>query len=572
MRGCEWNEGWPHRHKLSISMVHGKTCLPLYTLCWKDDSFPTLCHQPRHPHDAQGIVQMKEESRTQNTKRNIVWGVFGRLVQLIGPFIVRTLLIHNLGADYLGITSLYSAILQMLSLAELGFASAVAFSMYEPISKGDKAKVAEYLNFFRSAYRIVGLTILIIGLALMPFLSLLVEGEWPSDVNMQISFAIYLGNTSLSYFLFAYKQTLLNAYQRNDVVSKVNVASTLLLFTAQSAALIVLPNFYAYVIVMPLCTIANNVSIAIVSQKLFPEYSERNLAGYALGRSERQDIRRHIVGLLFHQICQVTRNSFDNITISMFIGLSAVAAYSNYYVVMNGVHSMLGIIGISMTASVGNSIVLESKEKNLADLRLFVFLYSMISMVSSACMICLYQPFMMLWAGESLVLPFDVAVLMTVYFYVLTMGDLRSVYVNATGIWWEQRWRALTETILNIVLNVLFIQLFGIPGVVLATIASLFVVNFVYGSHLVFKHYFGLHLAKKYYLDHLAYAVVAIVVCGVSYFLCSAIPENNYLHLAMKAIAAAGCSALLLYLILRGTKRFNSGKEFIKKLLRLSFA
>lgn len=501
--------------------------------------------------------------RTANTKRNIIWGVFGRMVIVVGPFITRSFLIYNLGADYLGISSLYTSILQVLSLAELGFATAVAYSMYEPISKGDVQEVAGYLNYFRRIYKLVGLAILVVGLALMPFLGLFVEGDWPPDVNMQLAFAIYLGNTVLSYFMFAYKQTLLNAYQRNDVVNKVNIVIMTVQYLAQIAVLIAWPNFYSYAVVMPVCTVLSNCAISIVTDKLLPEYCEKKLKQITIDAGTRKDLHKRVGGLLFQQVCAVTRNSVDNIVISTFIGLTAVASYSNYFMIMSSVLGVLGTIGTSMTAAVGNSVAIEGKEKNFNDLRLFMFLYAMISIVAAACLVCLYQPFMMLWVGADLMLPFIVVVLFAVYFYVCTIGDIRSVYVNATGIWWELRWRALAETIVNVVLNLVLIHVIGLPGVILSTITSLFFINFIYGSHLLFKYYFGLDYVKKYYIDHAVYLLIAVFVCAATYLLVSNIPGETLLALIIRGLATVACSSMMLILVFMRTKRFKQATRFL---------
>ena len=510
---------------------------------------------------------MQTLDRTKNTKRNIIWGFFNKAVTLLGPFVTRTFLIYCLGADYLGISSLYTSILQVLSLAELGFASAVVYSMYKPVAEGDVGQVAMFLNYFRVVYRWVGVSILVMGLCLLPLLGFFVEGEWPSDVNMQIAFLIYLANTVISYFLFAYKQSLLNAYQRNDVVSKVNVLVLFVQYGLQCVLLVMMSNFYAYAVVLPLCTIAGNFLTAWITKRILPEYSERSLRKLKLDREARAGVRKRVAGLVFQQVCAVTRNSLDNVIISAFIGLTAVACYSNYFVVMSGIHGVMSVLGTSMTAAVGNSVAVESKEKNTEDLRLFVFLYAMISIVASSCLLACYQPFMNLWVGADLTLPFGVAVLMVAYFYVLTMGDMRSVYVNATGIWWELRWRALAEAIANIVLNLVLVQVLGLYGVVLATLLSLFFVNFVYGSHLVFKFYFGFDKARAYYTDHAIYLVVGIVVCAIAFAVTSLVPSGGALLLLAKALVSAVCSSVLLLAAFVWTRRFRRAFGFAKHVL-----
>ena len=508
---------------------------------------------------------MQVFDRTRNTRRNIVWGFAGKAVSVLGPFVTRTFLIYCLGAEYLGISSLYTSILSVLSLAELGFSTAVVQGMYKPVADGDVRQVAAYLNYFKIVYRWVGVAILAMGLVILPLLGFLVRGAWPADVDMQLAFLSYLGNTVIGYFMFAYKQSLLNAYQRVDIANKVGMLMLACQCTLQVVLLVAAPNFYTYALALPICTIASNLLIARMTDRLLPEYSDQSLRTLKLGREERADMRKKVAGLVFSQMCSATRDSLDNVFISAFIGLTAVACYSNYFVVMSGLLGVLGVFSASMTAAVGNSVAVESKEKNFEDLRLFVFLYAIPSIVFAACLLSCYQPFMVLWVGEALTLPFGLAVLMAIYFYVRTMGDMRTVYVNATGVWWELRWRALAETIANVVLNIVLVQLMGLYGVVLATIISLFTINFVYGSHLVFKYYFGLEKARKYYQDHALYLGVAVAVCAVTCLVVGLIPDGGVVQLLLKAVVALLCSSALLLVVFARTARFKRALEFVRR-------
>ena len=371
---------------------------------------------------------MQVLDRKQNTKRNIAWGFAGKAVSLLAPFVTRTFLIYCLGAEYLGISSLYTSVLAVLSLAELGFTTAIVYSMYKPIAEGDIRQVAAWLNHLKVIYRCVGGVILALGLAMLPLLGFLAHGEWPADVNMQTAFLIYLGNSVIGYFLFAYKQSLLNAYQRNDVVSRVNMAIQVTQCAVQVVLLVLAPNFYAYALALPVCTIASNILLARATDRLLPEYSERSLKKQRLEAGQRAGMHRKVAGLVFARICMATRDSLDAIFISAFIGLSAVACYSNYFVIVSGLLGVLSVFGTSMTAAVGNSVAVETKEKNFDDLRLFMFAYAIISIVIAACLLACFQPFMLLWVGEGLMLPFGVAVLLVAYFYVLTMGDMQWMY------------------------------------------------------------------------------------------------------------------------------------------------
>ena len=103
-------------------------------------------------------------SRTYNAKRNIFWGLVNKFITLSLPFIIRTIIIRKLGVEYLGLGSLYSSILQVLNMAELGFSSAIIFNLYKPIAENDTGKICALMALYRKIYRIIGLGILTVGL------------------------------------------------------------------------------------------------------------------------------------------------------------------------------------------------------------------------------------------------------------------------------------------------------------------------------------------------------------------------------------------------------------------------
>ncbi|MCF0238149.1 MAG: polysaccharide biosynthesis protein, partial [Sphaerochaetaceae bacterium] len=144
-------------------------------------------------------------SRTHNTIRNSVWGLGQKALMLISPFIIRTLIIKTLGADYLGLNGLFVSILQVLNLVELGFSSAITFSLYKPIAEKNIPVVCGLMNVYKKIYRYVGFGILGLGLFFSPFLSFVIKGDVPSDINIYLLYYLYLFNTASSYLLFAYK-------------------------------------------------------------------------------------------------------------------------------------------------------------------------------------------------------------------------------------------------------------------------------------------------------------------------------------------------------------------------------
>ena len=503
-------------------------------------------------------------SRTQNTLRNVVWGFAQRFVSLVGPFVIRMLLIQRLGVDYLGLSTFYTSLLQILNIAELGFSTAVSFGMYDPIAHAHEQDVARYVTYLKRVYRMIGLAIVALGLMLVPALGVLIEGAVPSDVSITLAFFIYLANTAVGYLLFAYKQTLLIAHQRKDVVDRTMLVVLLVQYAVQAAMLVAAPNFYVYAAVLLVATVVSNVLIARRADTLLPQYATRAASSARLGNQERAIVRKQVAGLVLQKACMLTRDPFAAVVISAFVGLGAVARFGNYFVVVGGVLGLLGVLGSSMTASVGNSVVLASPQKNYDDLRLFMFLYALVSIVCAAVILALYQPFMAWWVGPSLVLPSWFAIAMVVYFYLRTMGDMRTVYVDATGVWWKLRGRAAAETVANVVLCVVCVHIWGLGGAVGALCTSLFLFNFLYGSHLVFKLYFGIDKAKSYYIDHACYALVAVVVCAVTYLVTGMIPTESFSMLVVRGLAALLVSCGLCALLLCKTKHAARARQFVR--------
>ena len=501
-------------------------------------------------------------NKKTRTLKNIVYGFINKMLTIIIPFITRTVIINVLGSEYLGLNSLFTSILQILNLTELGISSAIVYAMYKPIAENDENKICALLNLYKKLYRVIGIVILIMGLALMPFLDKLITGNIPDDINIYILYLIYLINVFISYVLFAYKSSILVAFQRNDIVSNINS----ILFVIQSAIqlflIFILKNYYAYVIIMPIFTIINNIVVAILVKNKYPQYIEKGI----VDKETKKDIKKKISGLFIYRICSSTRNSLDSIVISAFLGLNMVAIYNNYFLILNSLSTLLCVITNSMISGIGNSIVLDSVDKNYKDMNKFNFVYMCIAGWWSCCLLCLYQPTMELWMGKENMLPFSCVILFSIYFYSLQIGNIRAVYSDAAGLWWESRYRAIGETVANIVLNIVLGKLFGIFGIILATIISILVINFGYGSMIVFRYYFRDKNVKEYFKYQFKYALVTIIVCIITYGICSLVKTNLIIEFIIKALICGTFPILLYYIIYRKNENLDYVKNLIKEI------
>ena len=503
--------------------------------------------------------------RSENAIRNIIFGIINKVIVIILPFVTRVIIIHILGADYLGLGSLFSSILQVLSLTELGFGSAMVYSMYKPIAENDNQTLCALLALYKKIYFIIGIVICGIGLCILPFLKYLINGEYPSDINLYYLYLIYLVNTVYSYFFWGYKSSLLEAYQRVDISNNINSVVNIIMYLLQIFILVFTRNYYFYVLVLIGATIAINFFVSYFTSKLFPNIKcEGNLS-----KKNKEEIKVKVEGLMLNKLCQVSRNAFDSIFVSMFLGLVQTAIYNNYYYIMNAVTSILSIVSPSILGGVGNSIVTETVEKNYSDMTKINFIYMWISGWCTVCLFCLYQPFTKIFFGKSLLLPINAVILFCAYFYVLKMGDIRSVYVHANGLWWENRYRSVIEALANLILNYFLGKQFGIYGIIGATLISLFVINFAWGSGIVFKYYFKGISPKEYYFLHFYYAIVTILGCAITYRVCEIIGEGNIFKLLFRLIMCMMIPNILYLILYKPLKIYKTSIEWILHVLKI---
>lgn len=504
-------------------------------------------------------------SKTKNAARGIGAGVINRIVTLVLPFIVRTLLIKYIGIDYAGLNGLYSSLLEVLNIAELGFAGAVVYSMYKPIAENDEATICALLNFYRRIYLIIGLGILSAGLIALPFLPKLINGTPPPGANIYVLFVLYLIGTSISYLLYGYKVSLLNAYQRVDMIQHIGTIISLLTSVLQILVIVILDNFYAYVTIIPLLAIVRNIITSRIVDRLFPQYKCKGKISPELKR----DIKKKVIGLSIQKICLVSRNGVTNIFISAFISLEIVGIYNNYYMIFNSLTGILALVPLSMTAGIGNYVQTASVEDNHKALQKFNLLYMVISTVSAVCLFSLYQPFMEIWMGKEYMFDYSTVILLVVYFYLLKMGDIRSIWVDAVGLYWEIRWRAVFEVVLNLALCYLFVRIWGINGLIAGTLISLFLVNFLYSSSITFKYYFGNKKLIPYYLTQIAHLCVMMAICAGCFYIFNLIEDvtgitNLWLKMLFRLVLSVILSAIVICTIFYRTKTFRDAKEWVK--------
>ena len=458
--------------------------------------------------------------RTKNAARNIFFGFLFKIFNIIIPFVSRTAILYVLGAQYLGLSSLFSSILSFLSLADLGAGQAMVYSMYKPIAYNDKKTIKALVKLYRDYYRLIGTVIFLLGLSLMPFLRKLIHGSVPSDINIHVLYLIYLFNAVVTYWLFAYKGSILTAHQRNDVGSKIGMIMMPISYAVMIPCLLLTKSYYAYVIWIPIFSVVSNIIKAIYVNRHYPDYMPEGEVEPEL----KHEISKKVLALIGTKLNTVVLHAADNLVMSAFLGLNVIAMYGNYYYIMSSITGFLGIMYSSMTAGLGNSLEIETLDKNYNDFQMFSFANAWMTGWCTICLICLYQPFMYLWVGEELMFPFPIVLLFGLYFYVYTIRKIPTVYKDAAGIWWEDRFRPYVCMVTNVVLNIAMVQVIGIAGIILSTVFSLFI-SIPWENYTIFKYVF--HRSSRGYYFKMAIYLVCMLLAGTACFmLCSLLPQG----------------------------------------------
>lgn len=491
-------------------------------------------------------------SRTQNALRNIGWGFVQKVIAMLLPFISRTVLIKVLGADYLGLGSLFTAILGLISLAELGVSNAIISSMYKPIADGDTDVICALMAFFRKAYYCIGAVITIVGIAILPLISFFIKGDIPPNINIYILYIVYLFNTSISYFLFAYKNCLFVAHQRNDVNSKIYTLCMILQNLLQILILIFLKNYYCYVIVIPVITISINIITAKIADREFPEYCCRG----NLQTDLYSDLKKKVAGLMVSKISSTIRSSIDSLFISMFLGLTAVAMYTNYFYIVTSIVGVIQILESSLVAGVGDSIAVESVEKNYNDMHKFTFVLQWIVGWCAIAILCLEQVFMEIWVGKELMFKDSMVVLCSLYLFVNCICLIRSIYTQALGMWWTLKCLSIIDIFVNVFFNYFLGKTYGAYGILAATIIDIVFISIPWTTYYLFRDYFGMDKFAKYMLGYLKYFVVFVIAGGITWFVCSSIMVESIIFKFIVNIIICVVVPNIIYLVAFSRERY----------------
>lgn len=428
-------------------------------------------------------------NRTQNVLRNASTMLITYSITIIISFAARSVFIHQLGERYLGLNGVFSSILSMLSISDLGMESVFAFLLYRPLVNHNENLIRNLISLFRKVYTIVGSVVFISGLIVLPFLPKIIGTQGASLDHVTLIYLIMLVNVAASY-LFTYNRTILNANQKSYVITSMTFIISTSINILQILFLYVIKSMVVYVSLLLISTIITNIVLSRRVLKEYPYLKELPKKSI-LSSQDKKSLIQNTIGGMSNKIGSIIVFASDNILLSLFVNLSMVGLYSNYTLVMNSLTNIIQKVLSTITASIGNLSV-ESPDKGFQIFKKLNFYLTVLTFFVAPQLLTAFRPLIEWWLGESYVLS-QYIVLLIVINFVLQISRLPALtYIDAYGLQWVQKWKSVFEVILNIVFSLTALKVFnlGLVGILLGTILSTLLFVLWYEPHIVLRYAF----------------------------------------------------------------------------------
>lgn len=451
---------------------------------------------------------MNTNSRSVNSLRNVFIGISGQVITLFLSFVCRTVFIAVLGAEYLGVNGLYNSILTVLSLAELGVGNVMLYSLYKPVAKKDEAEIGALLQYFKSVYNKIALGILLLGISVVPFLRTFVNSDLPYN-DLVLYYLLFLINSVVSYFV-AYKTALINADQKNYIITFVGLVSNVLRNILQIIILLVTENYLLFLFIMVMGTILNNIILSIKANKLYPFLKQQ----CKTIKIQIEEIKENIKSMFFFKLGHVVMNNTDNILISIIIGTVYVGYYSNYGLIVTTISTFINILIQAMHSSIGNLNSERNMKKSFEFFNVLLLFFHWLSAFCSLCFLFVFNDFITIWIGESYLLETSVVIAIVFNFYIQNIINPVWIYRETLGLYNQVRYLMICAAVINLFFSIVLGVYWGLEGIIISTALARILTTVWYEPRLLFYRAFQ-QSVNKYWNRQIKYfftTVVAMII------------------------------------------------------------
>ncbi len=502
------------------------------------------------------------QSRTAKSLKNIKYSLIGQAINIIIVFFARIVFIKTLSTEYLGLGNLFTNILTILSLTELGFSTAMSYQLYKPLSENDTERIKSLLKYYKKVYSIIGLSIIIFGLLLLPVYPFFIQ-KIPDIPNINFIYLLFVINSAISYFC-SYKRLLVISDQQKyiDVIYK--YVAFMIQNIIQIIILYLTHNYILFLAIQILSTLLYNILVSLKANKMYPYLKEE--VNNTISLKEKKEIKNNVGAMFYHKFGGVVLNSSDNIIISKYLGLYINGLYSNYYLIISSLNTIITQLFNSIIASIGNLNTINDKNKMTDVFKKIFFANFVIYNICCCCLLNLFNPFIELWIGKDFLLNEFTVIILVINFCVFGMRRSMMAFREATGNYRRDKYSPIVESVINIITSIIFVKLCGLAGVFIGTIISSLCTNFWLEPLVVSKESFKLRIGE-YYSLYFKYLIVIVFSSALSHLICKMFPLEGLLNL----ITSGAVSVIFPIIIIIGFYRKNDNYIFYKKMINKVF-
>lgn len=504
--------------------------------------------------------------RTKYSFINMMVGLGGQMVNMVLAFVSRMVFIQYLSAEYLGVNGLFTNILGMLSLAELGIGGAIVFSLYGPVAEDDRDEICRLMNLYKWLYRLIAVVVLVIGLALLPFLDYFIKGEQQIE-HMQAIYLMYLANSVISYLL-SYKNSILLTNQRMYVRTIYEQAFHFLQIIVQIVVLILTHNFILFLTVQILEQILVNYLVARRVDREYPYLKDQK--GFP-SKERCRVIWKNVWAMSLHRLGGAVVTGTDNLLMSAFVGLASVGIYSNYKLVISNANILLNKVYNAFTGSIGNLGATESRERIYEIYRALDFFNFMLYGYVAAGFLVMFNPFIRVFFGEEYLFRQSIVLVLVIDFYITGMRQINLQFRTTMGLFWYDRYKPLFEIIINLAVSIWGVLRFGVAGIFIGTIASSLLTCFWIEPYVLMRYGMVEDWKQKlcrYFAEYGCKTLSAAGAGAVSFLVCRWVPHTDILGLLAEGIVFSLVYGGIMILLYGRSREFKLLVEKGKQLRR----
>ncbi|MBP3594064.1 MAG: nucleotidyltransferase family protein [Lachnospiraceae bacterium] len=506
-------------------------------------------------------LNREEKSRTEYSARNTTVAMIARVIAILLGFCTRVVFTHTLSEEYVGINGLFTDILNVLALSELGIGTAITYALYKPVAEKDIEKQKALMQLYKKLYRIVAAVVLAAGLLIVPFLDVLIKNRTQVE-HITLLYLMYLANSVISY-LMIYKKTLIDAHQLSYIGVVYHTIFLILQNVLQMIVLVTTKNFVLFLTLLLVCTLLNNIALSCRANRMYPYLKDKQVA--PLTKTEKKEISQNVRAMLMHKVGDVVVNNTDNLLLSSLVGIVSVGIYSNYFLIIGSVRQVLNQAFQGITASVGNLGVEESNAKVKRVFEASFFIGQWMFGFAAICLYELLTPFVGMSFGQQYIFSAEITLVLCLNFYFTGMRQATLVFRDSLGLFWYDRFKSLAEAIINLVVSVVLGYYHGVIGIFIGTLCSTLATSFWVEPYMLYKHRLKAPV-KEYFFKYFGYSIITGLTWWLTDILCRQFTGGVFRQFVLRMLCCILVPNLIFLLVYCRSKAFVYVIKKLKKL------